>query len=105
MKPGVLLNQEPSRATGVCRRESQQLTLLDPAQGKVLTQFVKVQVLRLPTGEDRFDEIGCKGGAAEDLTNVTVCQSGIAGQRSHIECFALNHLLIPAAGSRYGFDQ
>jgi hypothetical protein len=66
----------------------------------ILTQFVKVQVLGLPTGEDRLNDIGGKKGAAEDLTDVTVCQSGIAGQRSHIECFFLNHLLIPAVSSR-----
>jgi hypothetical protein len=78
--------------------------LVDPAQGKVLTQFVKVQVPRLTTGEDRLNDIGGKESAAEDLTNVTVCQSGIAGQRSHIECFALNHLLIPAVSSGYSLD-
>src|ERR1035441_2143506 len=65
-----LLNQGRSRATRVGRRESQLLPLLDPVQGKVLTQFVKVQVSRLPTGEDPFNDIGGKEGAAEDLTNV-----------------------------------
>src|ERR1035438_10801345 len=91
-----LLNQGHSRATRVCRRESQLRTLLDPAQGKVLTQFVKVQVVRLPTGEDRFDDIRRQEGRAENLTNVTLCQSRVAGQRSHIECFSLNHLFVPA---------
>src|ERR1019366_619422 len=92
-------NQGPSRATRVCRRESQLRTLLDPAQGKVLTQFVKVQVVRLPTGEDRFDDIRRQEGRAENLTDVTLRQSGVAGQRSHVECFSMNHLLIPAVSS------
>jgi hypothetical protein len=81
-KPRDLLNQGQSRAARVCRRESQPLTLLGPAQGKVLTQFVKVQVEGLATGKDRLNDIGRKESAAEDLTNVTVCQVGIASQRS-----------------------
>src|ERR1039457_879018 len=99
MEPRVLLNQGRSRVARVCRRESQLLPLLGPAQGKVLTQFVKVQVLRLPTCEDRFDDIRRQEGTAENLTDVTLRWSGVAGQRSHIECFSLNHLLIPAVSS------
>src|SRR5580704_871260 len=83
-----------------CRRESQLLTLLDPAQGNVMTQLVKVQVVRLATREDSFDDIWREEGTAENLADITLCQSGVAGQRSHIERFSLDHLFTPAVGSR-----
>jgi hypothetical protein len=67
------------------RSESQLLTLLDPAQGNVMTQLLKVQVARLATREDSFDDIWREESTAENLADITLCQSGVAGQRSHIE--------------------
>ena len=99
-----LLNYRP-RMARICRREAQPFTLLDPAQGNVLTQFVKVQVERLATRQDGFDDIWRQESTAENLADITVCQSGIACQRSPIEYLSLNHPLQPAVSPRYCFDQ
>jgi len=79
---------------------SQLLTLLDPAHGNVMTQLLKVQVARLATREDSFDDIWSEEGTAENLAEITLGQSGVAGQRSHVERLSLDHLFIPAVGSR-----
>jgi len=59
----------------VCPRESQALTLLGPAQGDILAQLLKVQV----------------------VADITLGQSGVARQRSHIvvPLFQLGALGLP----------
>ena len=88
------------RTMRACRRESQLLTLLDPAQGNSLDQLFKVQVAGLPTRQDSLDDVWREEGTAENLADITVCQSGIAGQGSDVECFSLDHFVMPAVGSR-----
>ena len=102
---GSIEPRDPAWTVCVCWRESQPFTLFGPAQGKVLTQFVKVQVARLATRQDGFDDIWRQESTAENLADITVCQSGIACQRSPIEYLSLNHPLQPAVSPRYGFDQ
>ena len=81
------------------------LTLLRPTQRNVLTQFVKAQLLGLPALQNRFDDIGCEECAAKNLADITLCQAGMLGQRSHGDCFSPNHLFIPAVGAGDGLDQ
>lgn len=56
------------RVDGLCLlEEPQPFTLFGPTQGKVLTQFVKVQVARLATRKDGFDNVRRQEDTAENL--------------------------------------
>ena len=79
--------------------------LLGPTQRYVPTQFVKVQILRLASFQNRFDDIGREECAPENFADITFRQSRLASQRSHIRCGSLDHLLIPTVGSCDRFYQ
>ena len=93
------------RAMLSCRRESQLFTLLDPVQGNVMTQLLKVQVVWLTTLQYRFDNIGREERARENLPHVTFRQPGLSGQRSPIEGISLKNSFVPAVRSCYGLYQ
>ncbi len=51
------------------------LTLLGPTQRNVLTQFLKVQIVGLPSFQNRFDDVRREECAPEDLADITFRQS------------------------------
>ena len=51
------------------------LTLLTPTRRNVLAQFLKVQIVRLPSFQNRFDDVRRKERAPEDFADITYRQS------------------------------
>ena len=72
-----LLNPGPPR---ICRRESQLLPLLDPAQGNMGAQFLKTQIARLTSFEDRLDDVRCEECTIEYPSEVPPRQAGVESQ-------------------------
>ena len=60
-----------------CRRESQLLPLLDPAQGDMGAQLLKTQIARLTSFEDGLDDVGREECTIEDLSEVPLCHSSV----------------------------
>jgi len=81
------------------------LALLGPTQRNVLAQLLKVQVVRLASFQNRFNDVRRKECTPENLADIAFRQSHLSSQRSHVECLSLNHTFIPAVGAREGFYQ
>ena len=56
------------------------LTLLSPTQRNVLAQFLKVQIVRLPSFQNRFDDVRREECAAEYLPNTRLAVTPMCGQ-------------------------
>lgn len=56
------------------------LTLLTPTRRNVLAQFLKVQIVRLPSFQNRFDDVRRKERAPEDFADITFRQSYLLSQ-------------------------
>jgi hypothetical protein len=56
------------------------LPLLRPTQRNLLTQFLKVQIVGLPSFQNRLDDVRREECAPEDLADVTFRKSRLASQ-------------------------
>jgi hypothetical protein len=71
----------------------------------MLAQLGEVQVERLTTLQDSFDDIRCEERTCENLSHVTFCEPGMPGQRSLIESLSLKNPFVPTMRSGDGFNQ
>jgi hypothetical protein len=71
----------------------------------MLAELLKVQVVRLASFQNRCNDVRRKECTPENLPNITFRQSRLSRQRSHVERLSLNHIFIPAVGTREGFYQ
>ena len=56
------------------------LTLLSPTQRNVLAQFLEVQIMRLPSFQNRFDDVRREERAPKDFADITFRQSCLLSQ-------------------------